>query len=275
MIGATLNERYKLLSEIHHGGGSIIYQAAVSIADKSVAIKILHPGLCADSSQLKRFLRAAKITSMLAHPCFLTVYDFGLADNGQPYLVMELLEGQTIQSLVESNGPLMRERFQTVFVQLCNAMAYCHASAILHRDLKPSHFFVTTRDDLEVPVILDFRIGAFISDNLDTSKSETLTQDGEILGTPLYMSPEQTFSSQVKIESDIYSMGCSMYFALTGEPPFHGANSLETMQLHRFEAPPKGKLTPEFESIIQKCLEKEPEKRFGSMLELAEALKTA
>lgn len=286
LIGQVLNDRYKVLEIIHRGSASIIYKAVHELMERTVAIKVLSPRMMTDITSIKRFQQEAQAASHLYHPGIVTVFDYNFTPDGQSYLVQEYVEGTTLSTIVERDGPLKLDRFRKIFFILCKAMAYSHDKGVIHRDLKPSHFLITSyKPDEnwlksnpplpieaggELPVIVDFRLAKLLP---SSGKSAVeLTHPGEILGTPYYMSPEHCMAQKIDQRSDVYSMGCAMYFAFTGEPPFKGDSAIETMQMHLRTKLEPGRLPSEIEAIVLTAMAKKPEDRIQTMDALAQMI---
>ncbi|MBX9694640.1 MAG: serine/threonine protein kinase [Cyanobacteria bacterium] len=263
-----ITERYEIVELLHRGQNSEIFHCKETTTKRDISVKVLTP--TGQSNRIKRFQHAAKCLAHLRHNGFPTVYDFGMTEQLRPFIVMELYRGQDLESIVRTEGPLPINRFRTIFSSLCTAMAFCHETGILHKDLKPSHFLITKNaTGQEHPVIFDFSIAEFI----DKSKNNpSLSQIGEIVGTPLYMSPEQTMAQDADERSDIYSMGCAMFFALSGEHPLLGVSIIDTMQMHLSQDPPWNKIPEEMRSVVSKAMSKKPAQRYASMNELTAAL---
>lgn len=269
LIGQVLNDRYKILEELHRGATSTFYKAHHDLMERTVAIKILNK--IHDPIEVKRFQQEAQCASRLQHPGIVTVFDFGFEDQKLPYLVMDFINGRTLDTVLLNEGPLSPERFRALFFKLCSAMAHVHERRIVHRNLKPSNFMIyKDANGNQFPEIIDFHLAEYLLPLSELIPS--LTLPGEIVGTPAYMSPEQCLGDRITERSDIYSMGCAMYFALTNRPPFHASTSVDTMQMQIHLEPPKGKLPEEFEPIIWKAIEKRPENRYQTMAELGELL---
>ncbi len=285
LVGEVLNERYKVLELLHRGRHSRIYRALHTIMERQVVIKAVAPHLASDATNLRRFQHEAQAASSLEHPGVITVYDFGSLPSGPPYLVMDPLDGPNLQGIIDG-APLSTIRFRKLFFILCKAMSHAHKSGVIHNDLKPSHFvtrkyepnekWLKINEPLplnagdEIPVIVDFRLASFTPSF--SKKHEDLGQVGEVVGTPLYMSPEHCMAHATDERSDIYSMGCSMYFALTGAPPFEGHSMIDTMQMHMCQKPDTSRLPQEVGDIVLKAMEKNPQNRFQTMESLADAI---
>lgn len=286
LVGQVLNDRYEVVELLHTGTASSIYKGVHRLMTRTVAIKLLSPDRCFDGVSIKRFQQEAQVASHLSHPGAVTVYDYGFVAQGVPYLVMDYLQGVTLTELVSGEGPLNVERFRNLFLKLSKTVAYIHEKGVFHRDLKPSHFIITRYNpdtDMtnrpnnlaiqkgdEMPVIVDFNISLL---HLSSGKkSFDLDEPGAVIGTPHYMSPEQCMAGEIDERSDIYSMGCSMYYALTGSPPFQGARAIDTLQMHMNSQPDADRLPDELKDIVIRTLRKNPDDRFQSMDQLAVAL---
>ena len=272
LVGAFFADRYQIISILGRGGMSAVYKAKHTLMDRLVAIKIL---VASDVPSLKRFQLEAKLVSSLKHHNIVTVYDFGVSFKGQPYLAMDFLEGKSLMEEIREIGRLPVLRATWIFCQACDALNYAHKRDLIHRDLKPSNFMLVNEEEHEdVVKLVDFGIAKHLT--MPVTESGQLTQTGQILGSPLYMSPEQCMGNRLDARSDIYSMGCVMYEAITGRPPLLGNNTLDTLQKHIHESPrsfasvdPELIALPEqIEKIVLKCLEREPENRYQTMLEL-------
>lgn len=286
-IGQIFNDRYKVVEALHDGTGSSIFRAVHELMDKTVAIKMLSPSRAVDTISIKRFQQEAQAASHLSHPGVVTVFDYGFIKEGLPYLVMEYLPGQTMMDVVVQEGPLSVDRFRDLFFKLCKTLAYVHQQGVIHRDLKPSHFVITRynpdneyvkrRSNLtlvkgdELPVLVDFNLAKLKPSS--GKESQMLEQQGEVIGTPLFMSPEHCLTTEIDERSDIYSLGCCMYYALTGTPPFQGTSIIDSMQMHMSSQPNGDRLPDEVKNIVQQTLEKNPSDRIQTMDELAELLR--
>jgi serine/threonine protein kinase len=278
LIGTVFAERYKMLSIIGRGGMSIVYKAKHTLMDRLVAIKVLHNHLLSDALTFQRFQKEAQSASSLSHPNIITIYDFGVTGFGQAYIVMDYLEGESLEKAIERDGYIKEERAIIIFQQICSALDHAHSKGIIHRDLKPSNIVLLSEDTNKDTVkIVDFGIAKVI--NPDGKQKQQLTQSGEVFGSPLYMSPEQCLGEKLDIRSDIYSLGCLMYETLTGQSPIIGNSAVDTMRKHVYEqassfkdASPNIKISQGMEAIVFKCIEKETINRFQSANDVYEAL---
>ncbi len=265
----TFSSRYKLDSKLGSGGMGAVYRAYDSVLRKNVAVKLLLPSL--NQNMAVRFQQEAKTAAKLDHRNIIRVLDFGQTDKGEFYLIMEYLKGQTLEDMVKSKGPLDVDSALPIFEQICMGMQHAHSHGVLHRDVKPSNIMVDP-ESMHVTIV-DFGVAKFLSEDM------SMTGKGKPLGSPAYMSPEQAQGQGVDVRSDIYSMGCLMYMTLVGNPPLHGATSLETIKKQIEDPAPllndqprSGKFPDQLEIIVEKALEKNPDDRFSDFGELREEL---
>lgn len=279
MIGKTIAGRYEILQKLGEGGMGVVYKAMQTSVERIVALKILHPHMTVNEEAVKRFQREAKTTSKLRHINSIHIYDFGVEDN-LSYLVMEYIEGESLDDVIRKSGPLDVPHFANIVRQVCYALAEAHDLGIVHRDLKPSNIYLSRkRDGAEEVKVLDFGIAKVVGEQQGMTR---LTQTGMIIGTPQYMSPEQVEGMPLDHRSDIYSLGIIMYELLTGETPFQADTPFQLLMKHVKEKPvPPRKFRPNraipeaVEKIVLKALEKDPAKRFQSINELRESLEAA
>jgi len=278
LIGSYFAEKYLIDSEIGRGGMSVVYKARHELMDRTVAIKMLQGQLVNDQNSILRFHQEAKAASCLTHPNVITVYDSGTAPNGQPYLVMDYLVGDSLSDLIRRDNHLEVTRTLTIFIQACEALEHAHQKGVLHRDLKASNIMLIEHEGkADIVKVVDFGIAKLMSNS--GKQSQNLTQTGEIFGSPIYMSPEQCLGHVLDKRSDIYSMGVMLYETLTGRPPLMGDTIIDTMQMHVQIPAPKFRevrpdllIPPEVERVIDRALQKNPDDRFGSMQEFKDAL---
>lgn len=278
LIGTILSDRYKILSVAGTGGMGAVYKGMHMLMDRVVAIKMLHSHLITDANALQRFQQEARTACALTHPHIISLYDFGIAPGGQPFLVMEFLKGTSLHELIQGHGHLQPERILHIFIQACEALEHAHSHSVIHRDIKPSNIvLITDGADTNFVKIVDFGIAKLLPGA--GRESMHLTQTGEVFGSPLYMSPEQCMAQKLDARTDIYSLGCVLYEALTGVPPLIGKHSVDTIQKHVNEMPrPLKYANPEItvpaglEPVVFKALAKDPNQRYRTMLELKEDL---
>ena len=268
-IGAELQGRYRIVERIAEGGMGVVYRAEHLGLERQVAIKFLHESVVADKEQRRRFEVEAKAASRVAHPNCLGVIDFGI-HRKVPYLVMDYVEGVTLRAVLE-RGVVTVERAIDLSTQLLAGLGHAHKHGIVHRDVKPENVIVFSDEIAEHVKILDFGLARLTS-------SATIT-DGVAVGTPSYMSPEQTRGERADRRSDVYGAGVLLFELLTGKKPFVGPTPFDTMKMHR-EAPipafasgaPDRVISPEVEAVVRKALAKDPEARYPTAIELASAL---
>ena len=242
--------------------------------DKIVAIKTLVPSAVFDDTSFLRFEQEARTASNLEHPNIISIFDFGRSVRGHAYLVMEYINGKTLEDIIidSETESISIDRFLRVFSQACAGMQHAHRKGVIHRDLKPSNLMLyDTEDEIDKVKIVDFGLA-----KLSQSDSQNLTQSGVVMGSPLYMSPEQGRGDELDPRSDIYSLGCVMYTSLCGHVPLKGNNSMATIYKHISDAPPKiSQVAPNIpiprhlELVVMRTLEKDPALRPQSMDELA------
>jgi serine/threonine-protein kinase len=247
---------YTILSKIGAGGSGVVYKARQGSVDRLVALKILNTQAAADKGFVRRFLYEGRAAAQLSHPHIVSVYDAGVA-GPYYYMVMEYIPGRTLRDLLNRVGPLSEKKSVEILLQICEALRYLQEKSLVHRDLKPENVMLTREN---VAKLCDFGLAKFVQ------AEQSLTQSGCIMGTPLYMSPEQIRGDrQVDIRSDLYSLGVTFYTMLCGHPPFEGKSPVDTMQMHLYDPPPDpGRaISPDLWLILQKMLEKDPARRYA------------
>lgn len=275
LIGTVIADRYRIDSLVGEGGFSHVYKAWQESLRRYVSVKIMRARLISDIVRVKRFQIEAEAAAKLQHPGIAAVYDFGILPNGQPFIIMEYIDGRSLAEIVLQDGPLSVERCINVFTQTCDALQSAHDSGVVHRDIKPSNIMVVSEDGGSDKIkILDFGLVKVLSED-----NNELTKTGETVGTPAYMSPEQCMGHAIDGRTDQYNLGCSMYFALTGEAAFSGDSMFDCMhnQIYKYPpalsvAAPAVKVPPALEELIFKSLDKDQNKRFASMSELKNEL---
>ncbi|HEY9679813.1 MAG TPA: serine/threonine-protein kinase [Drouetiella sp.] len=280
VIGSVVEGKFKILEVLGRGGMGAVYRARQLLLNTDVALKTLNAGLANDTTAMRRFQTEARAAFSLKHRNLVDVHDFGVLESGHPFITMEMIEGNTLQDVLKKCGSLPLKEAEAMFVQLCHGLGYAHLSGVVHRDIKPGNIMLLKDKDVtsEVAVkILDFGIAKVVN-TLD-SESEALTKTGELFGSPLYMSPEQCSGGAIDKRTDIYSLGCVFFEALTGTPPFVGQNPLRTMMMHQSERPPTlreatmGKDFPAYlERIVGRMLAKEPSRRYQDLSEVSREL---
>jgi serine/threonine-protein kinase len=277
-IGLTLDDKYRIEEKIGEGGMGKVYRATHIHMDNTVALKILHTHLSSDQTALERFRREARAAAYIRHPNAVAVTDFGVTkDTGIAYLVMEFLEGVELRQKIKQQKQLDFEETFLIVQQTCSALQAAHSKGIIHRDLKPDNIWLLpTEDGVTRVKVLDFGI-AKLKTSTETS---ALTQQGMIVGTPYYMSPEQCRGEELDARSDIYSMGVILYEMMTGEVPFQASTPVGVVLKHANEQPRpprelRTELPPPLEDVILRALKKKREERQESALHLAQELESA
>ena len=275
--GTIVAERYRIVDSIGKGGMGIVYKASNIHMGKTVAMKLMLQETSTNSQDYRRFQREAQAASLLDHPNIVSIHDFGFSGR-QAYLCMDYLEGTSLDLLVEKQ-PLTVDQFRHIFAQACDALQHAHDKGIVHRDLKPSNIMITERrGDKNYVVILDFGLVKM----MESGSDHKLTATNMVVGSPLYMSPEQCRAQPLDQRSDIYSLGCVMYEALTGVPPLMADTIFDLMNAHISQEPaplrdalPGLYVPAALERVILQALAKDPAKRFQSMNELAKAIEAS
>ncbi len=277
MIGKTLGH-YQITSQLGKGGMGEVYQARDARIGRDVAVKVLPMQYAADKDRLRRFEQEARAAGQLNHPNILTLYDVGTQE-GVPYIVTELLHGESLQEIVQPGGLGVRKAVD-IAVQIANGLAVAHEKGIIHRDLKPANVFVTREGYVK---ILDFGIAKLASprgapESEETTLMNETTEAGKLLGTVGYVSPEQLRGQPVDHRTDIFSLGCVLYEMLAGQRAFQGATAADTVTaiLSKNPAPLSAlglEIPPALQAIVSQCLEKAPEDRFSTAHDVALALR--
>ncbi len=271
-IGSLIEEKYEIEAPIMQDENCEWYRVKHVFTKDILSLKTLRGDLLSDKSVLRRVQFEAKTLSSFNHKAVPRVYDFGMFENA-PYLVMELIEGTSLEELVQKEGPLGVDQFRDVFRQVANGMQSVHENKIIHTDLKPEFILIDRDSNGSTKVKI---VGFFWSKAADNS--DGLTFAGQLTGSPYYMSPEQCMGMDADKRSDIYTLGATMFYALSGAPPFPGATMVDTMSRHISEQPPQivdDKSSPLYalqQMVINKCLEKDPDTRFQSMKEVEHAM---
>ena len=263
--------RYRIESLLGRGGMGEVYKAHDETLDRDVALKILRPELTTDQEPVLRFKREAKILSSLNHPHIVHVYDVGESEFGQ-YIAMEYVDGRTLRDI--SRGMSADNQTLRYLVQVADALAKAHDSQIVHRDLKPENILVS-RDGYAK--VADFGLGKLIHhEDLNAPESVLKTADGMVMGTVGYMSPEQVLGRTVDARTDIFAFGCILHEAFSGVRPFQGSSAFETMQkivdTDAAHLPPSA--PAELQSIVSRCIAKEPAARYASIADVASDLRS-
>ncbi|MGD9680614.1 MAG: protein kinase [Candidatus Obscuribacterales bacterium] len=267
----SFGSRYRLESRIGAGGMGSVFRGWDQVLQKPVAIKMLLDDFASEA--IIRFHQEAKTAAKLGHPNILNVLDFGQTSRGELYLVMDLLEGESLTDLGRRHNQVPPEIAIPIFIQICAGLQHAHSHDILHRDIKPSNIMLVRGDQGETLVkIVDFGLAKV------RNEDQQLTTTGVRVGSPLYMSPEQCQGFEVDVRSDLYSLGCLMYKVLSGTTPFRSETLLETINKHIGEIPPHLSEVMEEDfpealaDLVMRLLEKDPDQRYQSAAEVSEEL---
>jgi len=277
--GVTLLGRYRLEHPIGKGGMSVIYAARHVLLGGTVAVKVLRSCFATDEDATQRFLREAKASARVRHEHVIETLDFGIAEDGVVFMVMELLEGEDLAALVGREGALPWSRVRGMALQICSALGAAHDHGVVHRDVTLGNCLRMHRDgNSDYIKLLDFGI-AKLSTTRDRQCNFRLTTELQVFGTPAFMAPEQARrTSDADPRTDVYSTGCVLYALLTGHLPFEGKSRQDVIsrQLYGHAPPPRSHeptIAPAVSALLGKALEKDPARRFQSMAELAAAIR--
>ena len=277
LVGFTLIDKYKVLRPIGRGGMGEVYEAQHVELGKRVAVKVMLGKYAEDSEAIARFKREALAASRIGNPHIIDVSDIGTTHDGRSFVVMEFLDGQPLSNVIERGGPMPAWRAIDVMRQVLRAVHVAHQKGIIHRDLKPDNIFLVTQDQQQDFVkLLDFGISKIV--DLDAEVAATkLTTTGVVMGTPLYMAPEQAMGNPTDHHADIYACGVMLYEMLAGKPPFDGQTyAVLVAKLLTSEPQPldqlRAGLPRSLVNAVHKALQKEPEDRFSSAEQFAQAL---
>src|SRR3954470_20061764 len=278
LLGRVINDRYKIIEQIGHGGMGRVYKALQAPLDRLVALKVLGAGHDRDPNFYKRFFLEASVTAKLTHPNTITLYDYGRTEDGVFFIAMEFLAGRPLSQAMQADGPLAQERVIHIAQQICRSLREAHALGIIHRDLKPANVILLRQhDDHDFVKVLDFGLVKFFSGE---NPEGDITNAGTFMGSPHYIAPEQARNQNPDQRCDIYSLGVLLYHMLVGRVPFTAAAPVDIIMKHLHEQPiaprqarPELHIDPELESIVLRCLSKAREDRYQSMDEMLVQLK--
>src|ERR1051325_1306723 len=267
LLGRAFEGKYRLEERLGGGSMGTVYRATHLLIDRQVALKVLSQRFVGDQTAQQRFRREARAAGRMQHPNAVTVTDFGATSDGYLYIVMELLEGRTLRDLLAREAPLDPARAVSLMLQVCAAVGAAHEAGLIHRDLKPANIFIEQRANLPAVVkVLDFGVAKFVVEEQDDDYN-TLTQVGAIIGTPRYMSPEQSAGvAALTPAADVYSLGIILYEMLTGVAPFNGDTPLAIALKQVSAAPPPMReagvsISAELERTVLHALAKDPDGR--------------
>lgn len=279
LVGTLVDGRFDILGLVGEGGIGIVYRARHVLMDRIVAFKMLRSEFVNDPIASGRFIQEGRAVCALSHPNIVSAYDFGFTSTGHAYMAMDFLEGEDLDTYIADRGALPLEQCFPMFLQICEALNHAHKVGIIHRDLKPSNIvLLPVGNGPRLVKLVDFGMAKFTAGA--SLKALKLTKPGDVFGSPYYMSPEQFQGPDLDARSDIYSLGCLMYEAVTGLPPHMGEDYLDVMRNHLAVLPQaKGILAEpdavsvELKRIIFKTLEKAAVDRYQTVEELLVDLK--
>ena len=275
-VGMRVAERYRLLARRGVGGIGEVWEAEQLFTGRRVAIKLLLPVWQTESIVRKRFVREGRLASTVQHRNIVEIFEVGDTRDGQPFIAMELLEGPSLDMVVQQSGPMPWDRVKRILLQLCGALDHAHNLQIVHRDIKPSNVMLTPRPgDPDRCKLVDFGIA---KQNLVNPQTH-LTAEGQLLGSPGFMSPEQLQGRPTDIRGDIYGLGCTGYYLLTGQVPFAGGSVHEMIHHALYERPRSLEgvaldeaLRKDIEAVFHRAIHRSPDGRFESILDFVVAL---
>ncbi len=272
--GMTIGS-YRLGEKLGAGSMGEVYAAEHVLVGRRAAVKVLHPALSANPDVVQRFFNEARAVAMISDPGVVSLLDFGFTDDGATYLVMDLLQGESLEERLERIGAFPPQDTIRIIKLLCCSLAAAHEAGIVHRDLKPENIILVGDPGVtggERPKILDFGIAKL------TAESGLTTGEGLLMGTPNYMAPEQCRGeASADHRVDVYAIGCVMFAMLTGRPPFDAATTFEVMNAHRVAPVPRVTtmrpgLPDATDAFIGRCLAKRPDNRYQSVADMVRAL---
>lgn len=278
LIGVVLGGKYEVRAVLGRGGMATVYEARHLTLDKPVAIKVMQAGAAeGDEVAIARFYQEARNAGALGHPGICEVHDFGLLDDGRPYLVMERLVGRTLRMHLAEVGALSESEAIDIIAQVLGALAAAHEHGVVHRDVKPDNIFLAQHlGGLRLVKLLDFGVAKALRD-LASSAEEGLTSTGHVVGTLAYMAPEQLGGTEVDGRADVWSTSIVLFECLTGQRPFDRASQQATVSAIVLDAAPspdskRDGLSPEICAAVMRGLVKDPAHRFESALQMIDAL---
>ena len=280
-VGEVLAGKYHLERLLGSGGMGSVYEALHAFTQRRVAVKMMHPHIARSRVASERFLREARAPGSIGHTGIVEVLDGGHAEDGSLYLVMEVLHGETLAAALKARRMHLQE-IAPIVLELLDILDAAHAAGFVHRDIKPDNVFLEHAGDAEIEVkLLDFGVAGVIAhDALEAVRDPKLTRAGAVLGTPLYMSPEQALGRSVDARADLWSVGALLYQAVSGAPPYDG-DSFQALvvSISTQEHVPIGALRPDLpprvHAVIERALRKDPARRWSSAREMANALSSA
>lgn len=276
MRGQVFARKYQLIELLGEGSIGASYLAEHVILRKRVTVKLFRRTFINNENAYDHLMAEASAAANISHPYLVSLFDFGISENGIPFAVMEFVDGTDIKTAIDTEGPMKPARVVRLARLICDALGHAHENGVIHRDLNPTNILLFYgADGVEMIKIVDFGIAKAGA----SGELEILEQQGEVLGNPAYTSPEQATGGSIDIRSDIYSFGCVLFEMLTGKPPFPGQTAQEMLNSQVMQKPkkitdirPELKSYPELEGMIDRCLSKDPENRYESMFQLRDEI---
>ncbi len=281
LIGTTIADRYELIAQLGKGRSGVVFRAKHRQLQRIVAVKILAQDHNDDAHAIARFEREARSAAILNHPNIVTIYDLGLVPNEYAYIVMEFVEGMDLGQVFGTEGRLPITRTIRICSQICSALSHAHNKSVVHRDLKPGNIMLQDLEDYpDFVKIVDFGLAKRVS--TEAASVDSLTMDGQVFGTPAYMSPEQCQGRSLDGRSDIYALGCLCFKMLTGSMPITGMSIMDMMHAH-IHTPPhtfeevysEGPIPNAMQNVVYKALSKDPAQRQQTMAQFRQELLSA
>ena len=274
--GDLIGGRFRIIGVIGTGGFGTVYHAVQENVGRDVALKFLSPKIARDPVNIERFRREAFHVSQLRHPNTITLYDYGQTDDGLFYMVMELLQGESLADTIQREGAIARHRSAHIFLQILKSLSEAHKRGLVHRDIKPENIHLCEMfGEQDYVKVLDFGVAkmTMFEEPAQESEKEKLTRAGRIFGTPMYMSPEQACAEPITCATDIYALGLLLFEMMTGLPPVTGRNRMDVIHKQiRDEVP---RLTSELKGtaigdVIRRATRKNPLERYSDASQMWE-----
>jgi serine/threonine protein kinase len=275
--GNSFEEKYRIISELGTGSFAIVAKARHEVMGRDVALKCLKPSVVRSNPEVsERFVNEVQIVSRLRHPNTVTIFDFGQTDDKLAYMVLEYLEGETLDEMISREGALEESRAIHICRQIMKSLAEAHALGIVHRDLKPSNIMLTEmHGEPDFVKVLDFGVAKLLEES-EPKDSKLQPRSTQFIGTPVYMSPEQVLGQSVTPASDLYSLGLLLYEMLTGETPIEHESVASVVREHLEESPlpfpALQTISEPLQQVILKCTARDPKRRYRTVRQFAEAL---
>ncbi len=275
LIGATIDGKFSIDAQLGRGAMGTVYRATQLNLERPVAVKVMRSDILSNPVAIERFKREALAIARLKHPRIVAIYDYGVSSEAGAYIVMEYLEGHSLNAEVRERKRIPLEQAIRWMRQVCQAVAVAHNAGVIHRDLKPHNIFLEATEDGPFVKVLDFGLAKL--QRVSDQGVGSLTKSGTLVGSPPYMSPEQCEDLPLDAQSDIYSLGCVFYEMVAGRPPFVGSSPIDTLVKHMNEQPkPPSEFSPDIppaiDAVLLKALSKHKKDRYESAAEFGRVL---